>query len=362
MDLKKLFAKKEAFIGVDIGSSGIKLVELDLSGTKPKLLNLGVVPVSDAIISNNQISNPNKASELVTSLLEANSIVDRRVVTAVPGSSVFTKKIKVQKVAHEELATNIQFEAGNFIPHNINAVKLDFHIIGDTGKGQLDVLVVAVKNEVINSFVDCLGLSGLDAAIVDVDYFCLQNLFELGYPELIDKTVALINIGNRYSGVNIVRSGQSLFTGDVSVAGKQFTDVLVEATGQAADKVEKLKRTLKTAAPDAKVDAALKKQLEQAANEFNRQLSFFWSASGADDGIDQIMLSGGASVTPGLMEALAAKTGLECSMLDPFRGIDVGTGFDQNYLKEVAPLMSVGVGLALRVTGDRIDASIEDAE
>ena len=356
MDLKKLFGKKEAFIGVDIGSSGIKLVELDISGVKPKLLNLGVVPVSEVIIANNQISNPSKASELVTSLLEANSIVDRRVVTAVPGPSVFTKKIKVQKVELEELATNIQFEAGNFIPHNINAVKLDFHIIGDTGKGQLDVLVVAVKNEVINSFVDCLALSGLDTAIVDVDYFCVQNMFEQGYPELLNKTVALINIGHRYSGVNIVRGGQSLFTGDVSVTGKQFTDALVEATGQTADKVEKLKRNLKSAASDPKVEAAIKKQLEQSANEFNRQLSFFWSASGADDGIDQIMLSGGGAVTPGLAEALAAKTGLECALLDPFRGIDVGSGFDQNYLREVAPLMSVGVGLAMRMTGDRVAA------
>ena len=355
-----MFGKKEAFIGVDIGSSGIKLVELDVSGARPKLLNLGVVPVSETIIANNQISNPSKVGELVTSLLEANSIVDRRVVTAVPGASVFTKKIKVQKVELEELATNIQFEAGNFIPHNINAVKLDFHIIGDTGKGQLDVLVVAVKNEVINSFVDCLGLAGLDTAIVDVDYFCVQNMFELGYPELAQKTVALINVGNRYSAVNIVRGGQSLFTGDVSVSGKQFTDALVEATGQPADKAEKLKRTLKSSASDPKVEAAIKKQLEQAANEFNRQLSFFWSASGADDGIDQIMLSGGAALLPGLSEALAAKTGLECAIIDPFRGIDVGTGFDQNYLKEVAPLVSVGIGLAMRATGDRLAAQQQE--
>jgi type IV pilus assembly protein PilM len=363
MDLKSLFRKRESLISIDIGSTGIKMVELDTSGVRPKLVNVGFSPIVGEIFSNNAITKPDKISEQITSLLEANSVADKRVCTAVPGPSVFTKKIKMPKLDLGELATNIQFEAGNFIPHNIDAVKLDYHIIGESGKNQLDVLVVAVKNEILDSLIECFSYAGLEVAVADVDCFAIQNMFELGYPEMTSKAVALINIGARYSSINICKNGQSLFTGDVPVGGKLFTDAIVEVMGVTADQAEGLKRKKKPAngANAAQNDAIagavqdiLDRNIEYVAAELNRQLSFFWNASGAEEQIDSIMLTGGGSLVPGLAEELSEKTGINCTLMDPLRGVEKSSSFDAAYLAEIGPVMSVAIGMGIRQPGDKI--------
>lgn len=346
--------RHESLVALDIGSSSVKLIELDTTQEKPRLVNLGLSPLATDVFSNNLISKLEDVSENVTVLLETNGIEHKRIVTAMPGPSVFTKKIKMPKVDYAELANNIQFEAGNFIPHNIDAVRLDFHVLGETGK-QLEVLVVAVKNEIIDSFVESLALAGLEAAVVDVDYFALQNVFEMSYPEYIDQTVALINMGARFSSINICRSGDSLFTGDISVGGNVFTEAIEAETGLAFAQAEKLKLENNPESEHAEaVREAIDRSIETVASEFNRQLSFFWNASGSDEGIDRIMLTGGGSMIPGLIAELSEKTGIACEAMDPFRGIDCDESIDQSYLKEVGPLMSIGVGLGIRQPGDKI--------
>ncbi|MBX7143747.1 MAG: pilus assembly protein PilM [Oligoflexia bacterium] len=370
MGFKDFFKKQESLIAIDIGASSIKLLELDISGARPKLLNIGSASLSGDIFSNNVITKTDKVSEQITALLEANSVADKRVITAVPGPAVFTKKIKMPKVDLVELAGNIQLEAGNFIPHNLEAVRLDYHIIGESGKSQLDVLVAAVKDEILDSFMECFSLAGLEVAVVDVDFFAMQNMFELGYPDLVSKTVALVNMGTRYSSINICKGGDSLFTGDVAVGGKLFTDGIVEVMGVSADEAEALKRKGTTsgsgskAADDAMAGAiqdVIDRNIEYAAGELNRQLSFFWNASGADEAIDSILLSGGGSLVPGLVSELSEKTGIRCEALNPLKGVEIGDGFDSAYIQELSPFMSVAVGMGIRSPGDKIIPEYEEA-
>ncbi len=254
-----------------------------------------------------------------------------------------------------ELATNIQFEASNFIPHSIDAVRLDFHVLGASGKNQLDVLVVAVKNEIIESYLQAFQMLGLETAIVDVDYFALQNVFELSYPEYRDETVALINMGNRYSSINICRSGESLFTGDIAVGGKIFTDAIEGALDLSAEDAEKAKLgQLKDKVEESSLQEVIDANIEKVASEFNRQLSFFWNASGAEEGIDRVFISGGASRLQGILDELSEKTGLPCEALDPFKNIDLGDAVDDAYARDISAQMAIGVGLAMRHRGDKV--------
>lgn len=344
----------EPLVTIDIGSSSIKLLELDLSGEKPKLVNLAVSPLDEEVFSNNMVTKSDIVSERIMALLEANNIGEQRVTIAMPGPSVFTKKIKMAKVPPAELAANVQFEAGSFIPHNIDAVKIDYHVVGESGKNQLDVLVVAVKNEIVNSFIECLSLSGLEAAVVDVDYFALQNCFELNYPEYVAETVALIDIGARYSSINICKDGESLFTGDIAVGGKLFTDAIADGLGVSQAEAEKLKRgNGGDASKKAEVADIVDRKVEYVASEFNRQLSLFWNASGAEDGIDRIMVTGGGALVPGLLQELSEKTGIECGIIDPVRGLEFGGDFDGDYVKDVSSVISVCVGMGMRQPGDK---------
>jgi len=358
-----LLKKKESLIGLDIGATGIKLIELDLSASKPKIINLAFSPFSADVFSGNSIEKTESVAEQVTQLLESHAISDKRVVTSVPGPSVFTKRIKMPKVPPNELKSNIFFEAGNFIPHNIDAVKLDFHVIGESGKNQLDVLVVAVKNEIIDSFTDCLALAGLETAVVDVDGFALQNAFEFSHPELLDQTVALVNVGARYTTINICKGGESLFTGDISMGGKLFTDAIAEVLSIPANEAEEIKKKLggaKTQASsvqsilDDSVQDIVERNIEYMSSEFNRQLSFFWNASGADEGIAAIALTGGGSRIPGLLEELKEKSGIECMRLEPFRNLDRSEEIDEKLIEDLAPCMSICMGLGLRQAGDKV--------
>ncbi len=347
--------KKEPLVGIDIGASSVKLVCLDLSGSMPTLQNVGVAPLRGDIFSNNIITSSARVSEAIINLVETHGISNRRVTTAVPGPSVFTKKIKVPKMTLKELDTNIQFEAGNFIPHNISAVRLDYHIISESGKNQLEVLVAAVKNEIIDGFLNAIEMAGLGVAVVDVDSFALQNMFELNYPELVDKTIALVNMGLRYSSINICKGGKSLFTGDIAVGGKLFTDSLIDVFGLTYDDAERMKISGDSSNPlyESAVEI-LKKNVEQVASEFNRQLSFFWNASGSDEGIDHIFLTGGGASVPGLLDELSDKTGIECEIVNPFRAVEIPASIDGAYVRSIAPLMGICVGLALREPGDRM--------
>lgn len=295
LDSSSLFRRNETLVSIDIGSSSLKLVEVSIAGDKPKLVNLAVLPFDQSdIFNNNSISKSEQVAEGLLTLLEANSISDRRAVTAMPGPSAFTKKIVVPKMDISELGSHIQLRRVIRSPYSIDAVKLDYHIIRETSKG-LEVLVVAVKNEVVDSFLETLMLAGLDTAVVDVDYFAMQNAFEMAYPDQISKTVALINMGARYSSINICRGGDSLFTGDIAVGGKLFTEALMNELGLDLAKAEQAKR----GGGHPGVDDIIDRNLEYIASEFNRQLSFFWNASGADEGIDRIMLAGGGSLANG---------------------------------------------------------------
>lgn len=351
MDFKGLFQKKELFFAVDVGASSVKVVEFDLTGGRPRLIHSSSAPLTGEVFTSNSISQSQKVADKINSILDNHNVGSKRAVVAVPGPSVFTKRIKMAKASDEELDTNVQFEAGSFIPHNINAVKLDYHVLGESTKNQLDVLVVAVKNEIIDSYLDTLGIAGVNVGIVDVDYFALQNVFELNYPEYFQSNVALVNIGARYSAINICRDGQPLFTGDISVGGRQFTEALAEGLGLSVEEAEKLKRGKIADSPNSEAARdVLKKSVEEAAIELNRQLSFFWSSTGSDEGIDKIMLCGGGSLTVGLVEELQERTGIECELLDPFRAVE-RTGEASTDEERV---YGIAAGLALREFGDKV--------
>lgn len=355
MPLLSLFRKREPLLSLDIGSSAIKLIEFDLAGSKPRLVNIAMAPLSSDVISNNAIAKTDVVSQQITALIEANSISPKRASITLPGPSVFTKKVRIQSMDLSELGSFIQMEASNFVPHDIDAVRLDYHVCGYTDDDQIEILVVAVKNEIIDSYLEALSLSGLEAGLVDVDYFAAQNMFEMNYPELVESTVALLNIGSRYTSINICRGGDSLFTGDIAVGGKLVSDALVEELGLSADEAEKLKRKLAPGKSEFEnARSVVAKNVDYMASEYARQLSLFWNAAGAEGGIDKIMLCGGSAGTGEIDKAVREKTEIECEIIDPFRNVECGDTFDSDYLKEISPYMGVAIGLALRQPGDKI--------
>lgn len=358
---KKLFGGSEQLLAIDIGATSVKIAEIEQGGEKPRLVNLASAPLAPGTVSSTAIENTELVAEVIGGLLEANNIEDRRVVTCVPGPSVFTKRIKMPKSNESELAASVQLEAANFIPHNLEAVHLDFQVMRPFGKNQLEVLVVAVKNEVLENYMEAITLAGLEVAVLDVDYFALQNIFEHSYPELLPKTVACVNLGHRFSSISVCRGGESLFTGDISAGGRLVEESLATQLSLSPDQVAAVLSNPRQAT--AGIDAAalqntLSGVAEELAVDLNRQLSFFWNASGADEGIDQIMIAGGVARLPGLVESVATHTGIAVDVIDPLVRIESGEDFDAAHLSELGPRAAVVLGLALREPGDKGDGDL----
>jgi len=314
----------EQTLAIDIGSSGIKMMEIDTrEPATPKVLQFATAPLPPEAFSNNQIMRPDIVGEQIGLLMGKAGFQSRIAVASVPGPSVFTKKILMPKNDPESFSANIALEAGSVIPHSLDAVRLDYHILGEApnAQGQVEVLLVAVRNEVIDSFTAAIISAGLDPTIIDVDQFAAQNAFEFAMPESVNQTVALLDIGQRYAGVNICRGGKSLFLGDVTITGG--------------------------------------KTAEAMAVELCRQISFFWNSSGADGGIDKIVASGGGSMTPGLMDAIATKSSLPCVLLDPFVRMEMAEGVDAVAARSLSSVLVVACGLGLRQMADKDLTSLE---
>lgn len=347
-------ADKEKFVSIDVGTSAIKLMELEMGGFQPKLVSVASCPTPGGSVSNNTISKPDQVAAAIRGLIDANEIKATKAILCVPGPTAFTKKVMLGMAKAKDLADNIVFEASNYIPHKIDAVHLDFQVLRTINNTTLEVLLVAVKNEIIGSYIETISQAGVEPAIGDVDYFALENMFEVNYPEEASKTVALVNIGARYTSVNIIQDGQSLFVGDVSVGGRLYTDALVETLNLEPKVAERAKMGELPDDIDVNlVNETIDRTTEHVASELHRQIGFFWNAAATDRSIDTIFLSGGGSLAPGLIEELGAKTGLPCTPIDPFRKIDTTAGFDSDYLSEIGPQMAVSVGLALRRFGDK---------
>jgi type IV pilus assembly protein PilM len=275
------------------------------------------------------------------------------VVTAVPGPAVMIKKIHLPNVEEANLEEQIFMEAGSAIPENLENVTLDYQVLGYTEREQLEVLLVAVKKDIINSYTAVIRDAGLNPLIVDVDYFALENMFELNYDIDENQVVGLVNIGARYCSINILRAGRSSFTGDIPVGGAEFTDVLMRNLGVTAAEAELLKAGGSVGSLGREqIDAALTPALQFLVEEIHRALSFYWR-SDAEEPLSKLYLSGGTARTEGLARMLGDRLETPVELANPLERVTLGRGVDAQFVRDNAASLAVTVGLAARRPGDK---------
>jgi type IV pilus assembly protein PilM len=354
MKLPKFLKARESLVGLDIGVSTIKVVELARTSIETTLVTLGGAPTPEGAFEGSIVINPKLLGSAIAALWKASRVRAGRVAIAVPGTSTFSKRLRMPRMPLRELSHAIRAEAAHFIPDDVAAVKLDFHVLGQAGERDVEVLVVAVKEEVVEGYLAAAAEAGIEIVVVDVDYFALQNCFEAGDASGCRRTVGLIDVGSTFSSINICRGGHSIFTGDMSIGvGALFEELSTELslTWQQARDVACAASEKERAIPQAQ--AIIDARLEVLATECNRQLSFYWKAAGTGDSIDQIVLSGGGACVTGLADKIRAKTGIPTETLDPFKGVAMGPGVDLRASGLESPLLGVAMGLALRESDDR---------
>jgi type IV pilus assembly protein PilM len=352
-----VFGRAKSLVGLDIGSSAVKAVELKQAGKGYKVTAFGAESVPPDSIVEGAIIDGAAVADAIRRLFDSNKIQTKDVAASLSGNAVIVKKITLPVMTDAELAESIYWEAEQYIPFDIQDVNLDYQILdpGDAanGKATMDVLLVAAKKEKIADYTGVISQAGRSAVVVDVDAFALQNAYEVNYGIDSTSVVVLLNAGASATNINILQGDQSVFTRDISMGGNAYTEALQRELNLPFDTADALKRgqfvegaTYDDARP------VLRAVTENVMLEIQKTFDFF-KATAASDKIDRIMLSGGASRAEGFTEMLTERFEAPVESFDPFRKV----GFDAKRFKtdpaEIAPTVAVAVGLGLRRVGDR---------
>lgn len=350
-----IFGKGKDVIGLDIGSSSVKLVELREGRNGFKLQNLAISPLPPEAIVDGAVMDSvtiiDTIRDLVTTVTKTKDVV-----TSVSGHSVIVKKITLPLMTESELEESIQWEAERHIPFDINDVNIDFQILGYGSENPdlMDVILVAAKKDMINDYVSVIMESGLNPVIVDIDSFAVENMLAINYDIDKEDTVAIANIGATVTNINILKNNISGFTRDVFKGGDQITEEIQRQLHIDYEEAEKIKVGKEVdSATQSVVQNVLKTASESLAIEIGNTLEFFQSTSTYQK-ISKLFLSGGGAKIKDFDIILQQQVGIPVEMANPFKKIEHSEkNFDLEYLREIGPVMAVGVGLASRKVGDK---------
>lgn len=350
-----LFSRGKSVLGLDIGSSSIKIAELKETKTGLQLANFGVESLPPETIVDSTIMNAPAVVGAIRKLITANQIKTRDVATSVSGHSVIIRKITLPLMTDEEIASNIQWEAEQYIPFDINEVSIDYQRLEAVSEdqGSQDVLLVAVKKEMVNDYMAVINEAGLNPVVMDVDAFAVQNMYEVNYEMQRGKVIALVNIGAGVININIVRNGNSVFTRDMSIGGNHFTEEIQKQLGVGHDEAEQIKVSGGQGAQAEQIKGIIENLSSAIALETQRSLDFFMATSSLGH-ISKVFLSGGCAKNARITQIIESQIGIPIEVVDPFKNIQINPNkFDMDFIRDVAPACAVVVGLALRRMGDK---------
>jgi type IV pilus assembly protein PilM len=354
-----MFGRSRNLVGLDIGDSSIKVVELKDAGKGRgyQLTKLGFEPLSSEAIVDGSIMDSQLVIETVNRLFQRCKIKGNQVCTALSGHSVIVKRISLPVMSDAELAESISWEAEQYIPFDIEDVHLDYQILEGSslsGEGNMDVLLAAAKKDKINEYVGVISQAGLTPTTVDIAAFALQNAFEANYEFESHQVIALVDIGAAVSSISVLHGGTSVYWRDINIGGNQYTDAIQKELNLSAEQAEQLKRGEEIEGVTyERVLPILSSVNEDVGNEIQKTLDFFKQISAADEPLDRLYLTGGAGQVVHLKEALAERLNTQVELLNPFRKIPpAGKDVGAETIDELMPTASVAVGLALRKAGD----------
>jgi len=349
-------AEGNYLVGVDIGSSSIKVCQLKEVRGKRTLVRFGYHPLPPQTIVDGHVMNTAAVLEGLNSLFTQLKIKRREVALAVSGHAVIIKRITLPLMSAAELDEQIDWEAEQQIPYDIKDVQIDYEVLRSRSEqGQMDVLLVAAKKDEINDTAQVAREAKLKPVVIDVDAFTVQNTFEVNYGLPKEGTIALINIGATLTTINILSAGIPAFTRNIINGGNAITEEIQKRLGISYEEAETYKTgavlqgaaTGRSVVPN-EVPQIVRQVCEGLSGEILRSLDFYLATSGERE-ISRIYISGGTANIPEVGAAIERRTKAPVELLDPFRDIAVD-------LKEVngdllnlhRAQVAVAIGLALR--------------
>ncbi|WP_437671358.1 type IV pilus assembly protein PilM [Sorangium sp. So ce131] len=339
-------------VGVDIGSSAIKIAQIKESRKGYGLVRLGYAPLAPQAIVDGHVMNAQAIVEALGRAFSEAKIRQREIALSISGQAVIIRKITVPLMTAAELDEQIQWEAEQHIPFDIKDVHVDYEVLRRRPEaGQMDLLLVAAKRDEINDYTQIARTAKLKPMVVDIDAFTVQNLFEVNRGIPPDQTFAIINVGASLASINIVSRGASAFTRDIGNGGNYITEQIQRKLGISFEQAEEFKCASVTSGPGgvpAQVIETIEQVCDSIAGEIQRSLDFFLATSGEGD-MHRIYLTGGSSNLPALPAAIGRRARVAVEPIQPMERITVeAKEVNQELLRLRAAQFCVSLGLAMR--------------
>lgn len=346
--------KKKGIVGVDLGSSSVKVVELKKKGDSLHLENVGIRDLAPEAIVDGTVMDSYVVVETINSLFSELGIKNNNVGISISGHAVIIKEITVPAMTEDELAESIQWEAEQYIPFDINEVNISYQYLRDNPDGRsMDLLLVVAKKDKVTDYTGILLQAGKTPILVDVDIFAIQNAYEYNYGFQPEETIALVNIGASLMNINIISGDQSVFWRDISFGGNQYTEAISRDLSLSRESAEALKKghevegfTLEKVIPICNMVT------EELIQELRKTLDFYHQGAEATE-VNKIILSGGTAKVINLSTLMQERLNLPVEILNPLKKITFDESkHDPGWLNDLSPQLAVALGICIREAGD----------
>ena len=355
---------KDSFVGIDIGSSSIKAIEIEASGEGWRLVSAAVQTTPPECCRDGVITNVFDVSQTVRKLLRSANIKSTNAVAAISGSQVIVRQCQFPKMTEAALRKSIRYEAAKHISASMDDSVVEFEIMGNVpDSDQMNVMLVAAPREMVESRISVLEAAGLDPISLDVEAFSLIRAM-VGTDtsgQFQQKTVALIDMGARHTDVNVISNGDFALTRNIPIAGDSFTNAIKTLTGFTYEDAERLKfemtiqeslDKLNQQDVENKCWRVVQPLLDELLREVRRSLHYYQSQF--PEGVEQshvtkIILSGGTAKMPGMAAYMSAKSNVPVEIADVFTDTRIVPGrFVGDFIEEQGPVLTIAAGLALK--------------
>ena len=340
---------------LDIGTSSIKVAEVDSGPRGVILKKFSVYPVPEGMVASGEIADIGAVGQTIQTLLKIAKIKTKNASTGLNGSSVIVKKISMPKMDDALVAEQIKWEAEQYIPFDINEISLDHHVLkGRFSAESMEVLLVAVKQDSLFRAIEAIELGGLKLILADVAGFALANCFEANYG-VMNESVALLNIGGGITNFVIVEKGEVVFCRDIVVGGDYYTSEISKIMSVSMSEAEALKisAALGQEAPED-VLGIIASANERMIDEIRNSFEFFSATSANSSPLARCYVTGGSMGLPGLLDGISKAINIQSEILNPFLKVGYDTkALSPDYISQIASVCPIAIGLGLRKMGDR---------
>jgi type IV pilus assembly protein PilM len=343
------FSKKNPpVLGVDISSTSVKIVELNKTGDRYRVESYAVEPLPANAVVEKNIAEVEAVGETISKALKRSGIKNKNCALAVPASAVITKIISMPAgLNDQDLESQIQLEADQYIPYSLEEVNLDFEVLGPTSGNPetVDVLLAASRSENVDLRVAAADIAGMAAKILDVESYTLENAYSLIEPDTKGRVIAIVDVGATMTNINVIADNQLIYNREQPFGGKQLTEEIMRRYGLSYEEAGLAKK--EGSLPDNYVPEVLEPFKETMAQQVHRFLQFFFAASQYNN-VDQLILAGGCAAIPGIDELIESRVGVPTNIANPFSNMAMSGRINQQKLSNDAPSLMIACGLALR--------------